>query len=50
MVCVDGLQIAVLAEFGEVSVGHAQFLALVDVRGSAMHVQQHAERFGAEFA
>ena len=41
---VDGLQIAVLAELGEMGVGHAQLFALVNVRGAAVHVQQHAER------
>ena len=31
-------------------VGHAQLLALVNVRGAAVHVQQHAERLGAQLA
>ena len=31
-------------------VGHAQLFALVDVRGAAVHVQQHAERLGAQLA
>ena len=35
---------------GEVGVGHAQLLALVNVRGAAVHVQQHAERLGAQLA
>ena len=47
---VDGLQVAVLAELGEMGVGHAQLLALVNVRGAAVHVQQHAERLGAQLA
>ena len=47
---VDCLQIAILAKFGEVGVGHAQFLAFVDVWGATVHMQQHAERLGAQFA
>ena len=31
-------------------VGHAQLLALVNVGGAAVHVQQHAERLGAQLA
>ena len=31
-------------------VGHAQLFALVNVRGAAVHVQQHAERLGAQLA
>lgn len=47
---VDGLQIAVLVELGEMGVGHAQLLALINVGGATVHVQQHAERLGAQLA
>ena len=49
-IAVEGFQIAVLFQLGEVGVGHTQFLAFVNVRGAAVHVQHHAERLGAQLA
>ena len=31
-------------------VGHTQLLALINVGGATVHVQQHAERLGAQLA
>ena len=49
LVVVQALHIPELADGGKVAVGHAQLLALVDVRGAPHHVGGGAQHFGALF-
>ena len=46
MIEIDGFEIAILIEPGEPGVGHAQLLALVDVGGAPVHVEEKAQGLG----